>query len=161
MYSARGVAAIVFSCRNSSCNSSCDAIVRSGQQFETIALFRPFRVQSFICNSSCEGTFQTCFKQVAAASVAIALADFTPAPRTCKKNECFKNPARKIKDHACNKSVSYGSCVNWRSLSSVSWERKTDNRNTFKLEFAVPGTIWGRLSGTSDTFRPDFPHKLL
>ena len=41
--SARGVAAIVLSCRNSSCNSSCDAIVRSGQQ--TIPLFLLLRVQ--------------------------------------------------------------------------------------------------------------------
>ena len=35
--SARGVAAIVVCCRNSSCNSSCDAIARNGRR--TIALF--------------------------------------------------------------------------------------------------------------------------
>ena len=40
MDSARGVAAIVVFCRNSSCNSSCDAIVRNGG--ETIALFLLF-----------------------------------------------------------------------------------------------------------------------
>ena len=32
MDSARGVAAIVVSCRNSSCKSSCDAIVRNGRK---------------------------------------------------------------------------------------------------------------------------------
>ena len=44
--SARGVAAIVVFCRNSSCNSSscsCDAIVRSGQK--TIPFFLLFRAQ--------------------------------------------------------------------------------------------------------------------
>ena len=44
--SARGVAAIAFCCRNSSCNSSCDAIARNGRR--TIAFFLLFRVQSFI-----------------------------------------------------------------------------------------------------------------
>ena len=61
---------IVVFYRNSSCNSSWDAKVRNGQQ--TITLFPPFGVQSFDCNRSCEGTFQTCFKCVAAASIAIA-----------------------------------------------------------------------------------------
>ena len=41
--SARGVAAIVVCCRNSSCNSSCDAIARNGGR--TIAFFLLFRVQ--------------------------------------------------------------------------------------------------------------------
>ena len=41
--SARGVAAIVVCRRNSSCNSSCDAIVRNGRR--TIALFLLFQVQ--------------------------------------------------------------------------------------------------------------------
>ena len=40
MDSARAVAAIVVLCRNSSCNSSCDAIVRRGRR--TIALFLLF-----------------------------------------------------------------------------------------------------------------------
>ena len=37
--SARGVAAIVVCCRNSSCNSSCDAIARNGRRK---ALLRTF-----------------------------------------------------------------------------------------------------------------------
>ena len=41
--SARGVAAIVVCRRNSSCNSSCDAIVCNGRR--TIALFLLFQVQ--------------------------------------------------------------------------------------------------------------------
>ena len=60
MDSARGVAAIVVCCHNSLCSSSCDALARNGQR--TIALFLLFRVQSFVCNSSCEGMFQTCFE---------------------------------------------------------------------------------------------------
>ena len=57
---ARGVAAIVVCCRNSSCSSSCDAIARKGRR--TIALFLLFRVQSFVCNRFCEGMFLTCFE---------------------------------------------------------------------------------------------------
>ena len=60
MDSARGVAAIVVCCRNSSCNISCDAIARDGRT--AIAFFLLFRVQSFVCNRVCEGMFQTCFK---------------------------------------------------------------------------------------------------
>ena len=41
--STRGVAAIVAICRNTSCNSSCDAIARSGRK--TMALFLLFQVQ--------------------------------------------------------------------------------------------------------------------
>ena len=58
--SARGVAAIVVCCRNSSCNSSCDSIPRNGRR--TIAFFLLFRVQLFVCNRLCEGMFQTCFE---------------------------------------------------------------------------------------------------
>ena len=58
--SARGVAAIVVCCRNSLCNSSCDAIARNGRR--TIAFFLLFRVQLFVCNRLCEGMFQTCFE---------------------------------------------------------------------------------------------------
>ena len=39
-----------------------------------------------------------------------------------RRMNAFRIPP-KIKDHACNKSVSYGRCVNWRSLSSVTWEK--------------------------------------
>ena len=41
--SARGVAAIVFCCRNSSCNSSCNAIARNGRR--TIAFLLLYQVQ--------------------------------------------------------------------------------------------------------------------
>ena len=58
--SARGVAAIVICRRNSSCNSSCDAIARNGRR--TIAFFLLFRVQWFLCNRLREGMFQTCFE---------------------------------------------------------------------------------------------------
>ena len=58
--SARGVVAIVVFCRNSSCNSSCDTIVRNGG--ENVAFLLLLRVQQFVCNSQCEGTFQTCSK---------------------------------------------------------------------------------------------------
>ena len=51
--SARGVAVIVASCRNSSCNSSYDAIDRSGRK--TIAFFLLCRLQRFVCNTSHEG----------------------------------------------------------------------------------------------------------
>ena len=44
MDSARGVAAKVVFCHNSSCNSSCDAVVHSGRT--AIAFFLLFRVQS-------------------------------------------------------------------------------------------------------------------
>ena len=58
--SARGVAAVVVCRRNSSCNSSCDAIARNGRR--TIAFFLLFRVQSFVRNRLCEGMSQTCFE---------------------------------------------------------------------------------------------------
>ena len=61
MDSARGVAAIVVSCRNSSCKSSCHAVALNGQR--TIALLLQFRVQEFVCNRLCEGMFQTCFER--------------------------------------------------------------------------------------------------
>ena len=60
MDSARGVAAIVVCCRNSSCNSSCDATARNGRR--TIALFLLLRVQEFVRNRLCEGMFRTCFE---------------------------------------------------------------------------------------------------
>ena len=58
--SARGVTAIVVCCRNSSCNSSRDAIAHNGRR--TLAFFLLFRKQSFVCNRLCEGMFRTCFE---------------------------------------------------------------------------------------------------
>ena len=58
--SARGVAAKVVCCRNSSCNSSCDAIARKGRR--TIAFFLLFRVRYLVCQRLCEGIIQTCVK---------------------------------------------------------------------------------------------------
>ena len=58
--SARGVAAIVVWCRNSSCNSSCDAIACRGSK--NYCIRSAVSSAMFDCNSSCEGTFQTCFK---------------------------------------------------------------------------------------------------
>ena len=80
--SARGVAAIVLCRRNSSCNSSCDAIPRNGRR--TIALFLLFRVQSFICNRLCEGMFQHVSSVVAAARYC----SLTP----CRFHPFFKHP---------------------------------------------------------------------
>ena len=55
--SARGVAAIVVCCCNSSCNTSCDAIARNGRR--TIAFFLLFRMQYFVCSRLHQGMFQT------------------------------------------------------------------------------------------------------
>ena len=58
--SARGVTAIAVCCRNSSCNSSCNAIARNGRR--TLALFLLFECNSLFAIGLCEGTCQTCFE---------------------------------------------------------------------------------------------------
>ena len=68
--SARGIAAIVAFCRNSSCNSPCDAIVRSGR--ETITFFSCFECNSSFAIVDVKGRSNMFQVWVAAASIAIA-----------------------------------------------------------------------------------------
>ena len=83
MNSTRGVAAIVVCCRNSSCNSPCDAIARNGRR--TIALFLLFRVQQFVCNRLCEG----CSKHVSSVVAAAKYCSLTP----CQFHPFSKHPS--------------------------------------------------------------------
>ena len=75
MDSTRGVAAIAVCCRNSSCNSSCNAIARNGRR--TIASFLLFGVQKVVWRDV-PNMFQVWSPRP---SIAVSpLADFTPSP---------------------------------------------------------------------------------
>ena len=102
---ARGVAAIVVCCRNSSCNSSCDARVRNGRK--TIAFFLLFRVQQFVCNSSCEGMFQRRF-------------ECGRQGKYCSCTPCRFHPFSS--KHPSQKWMFNSDCVNWiRNSFRFAW----------------------------------------
>ena len=80
--SARGVAAIVLCRRNSSCNSSCDAIARNGRR--TIALFCCFECKSLFAIGRVKG----CSKHASNVAVAAKYCNLTP----CRFHPFSKHP---------------------------------------------------------------------
>ena len=83
--SARGVAAIVVWFRNSSCNSSCDALARNGRR--TIAFFLLFRVQNSL--PSVIGCVKGCSKHVSSVVAAAKYCSLTP----CRFHPFSKHPS--------------------------------------------------------------------
>ena len=82
MDSARGVAAIVVCCRNTSCN--CFMRRTSSQWSKNYCILSAVSSAIVFCNRLCEGMFQTCFECGRRGQVLQShpLADFTPSPNT-------------------------------------------------------------------------------